>query len=173
MEIEPKLQLLTGEQLERSSSNRDPEACLDVKARGLWGGGLKCAFFDATIFNLRAHSKAPSSSTSGVYRRHELAKRRQYEQRVRDVEMSSFTPLIFSASGRFGQASTVTFKRLALRLSEKWSMPYASVMGWLRCRASFALLQSAIICLRGSRQHVGGRVTLLPHLAIAEGGILC
>ena len=88
VEIEPKLQPLSGEQLERASGNRDPEARLDV---GLWGGGLECAFFDARIFNPRAHSNDPTSTTTAVYRRHELVKRRQYEQRVRDVEMSSFT----------------------------------------------------------------------------------
>ena len=43
-----------------------------------------------------------------------------------------------------------------------------AVMGWLRCRVSFSLLRSAVMCLRGSRQHVRGDVGC-PALAIAEG----
>ena len=34
-----------------------------------------------------------------MFRRHEQMKRRAYGQRVRDIEMSSFTPLVFSAAG--------------------------------------------------------------------------
>ncbi len=167
VEVEPKLQPLSGEQLRLASANRDQDARLDIKARGLWGGAFECAFFDVRIFNPRAHSnQAPSTAT--VYRRHEQVKRRVYEQRVRDVEMASFTPLVFSASGGFGPAASTTFKRMASLLAAKWDMPYSVVMGWLRCRTSFALLRSSIMCLRGSRQHVYGRVTR-PELAVAEG----
>ena len=95
-------------------------------------------------------------------------KRRAYGQRVRDIEMSSFTPLVFSAAGGFGPAALITFKRIALRLASTWPMPYSAIMGWLRCRVSFALLRSAIMCLRGSRQHVRGRLGC-PMLAVAEG----
>ena len=167
MEIEPKLQPLSGEQLDQASGISNPDARLDIKARGLWGGAFECAFFDVRIFNPRAHSNL-AQSTASVYRRHEQMKRRQYDQRVRDIEMASFTPLVFSSSGGFGPASTTTFKRLASCLAGKWAMPYSAVMGWLRCRISFALLRSSIMCLRGSRQHVRGGVTRA-ELAIAEG----
>lgn len=167
VEIEPKLQSLSGEQLDQASGNSNPDARLDIKARGLWGGAFECAFFDVRVFNPRAHSNTAQSMAS-VYRRHEQSKRRQYDQRVRDVEMASFTPLVFSASGGFGPASDTTFKRLASSLACKWDMPYSAVMGWLRCRTSFALLRSSVMCLRGSRVHVRGGVTR-PELAIAEG----
>ena len=45
VEVEPRLQPLSGEVFLRSSANRDPEAQLDVKARGLSGGTFECAFF--------------------------------------------------------------------------------------------------------------------------------
>ena len=48
-EVEPHLQLLTGEVLIRSANSSD-EAHLDVVARGSWQRG-QCAFFDATVFN--------------------------------------------------------------------------------------------------------------------------
>ena len=36
-------------------------------------------------------------------------------------------------------------------IAEKHSKPYSRTMHWIRCRLSFSLLRSAIICLRGSR----------------------
>ena len=168
VESEPKLQPLSGEEFLHASANRDPEARLDVKARGFWGGAFECAFFDVRVFNPRAHSNAAVHSTAQMFRRHEMSKRRIYDQRVRDVEMSTFTPLVFSASGGFGPSALVTYKRIASRLSNKWSLPYSAIMGWLRCRVSFALLRSAVMCLRGSRQHVRGSLGS-PVLAIAEG----
>ena len=168
VEVEPRLQPLSGQVFLHSSANRDPEARLDVKARGLWGGTFECAFFDVRVFNPRARSNEARRSTASVFRCHEQHKRRLYNQRVRDVEMSSFTPLVFAASGDFGPSARVTFKRLASRLAAKIAMPYSAVMGWLRCRISFSLLRSAVMCLRGSRQHVRGDVGC-PALAIAEG----
>ena len=54
-----------------------------------------------------------------------------------------FIPLIFSTSGGMGKDSSVFYKRLAHSLSMKTQ--------WLRCRLNFALLRSAILCIRGSR----------------------
>ena len=42
-------------------------------------------------------------------------------------------------------------KRLANLLSAKHSLSYGIVMGWLRCKLSFSLLRSAIMCIRGAR----------------------
>ena len=92
---------------------------------------------------------------AACYRRHEEEKRRAYEQRVREVEYGSFTPLVFSTSGGMGRAATVTYKRLASLLAAKREQPYCVVMGWLRCHLSFALLRSAVTCLRGSRSRKG------------------
>ena len=36
-------------------------------------------------------------------------------------------------------------------LSRKQDKQYSLVMGWIRCRLSFAILRSAILCIRGSR----------------------
>ena len=40
---------------------------------------------------------------------------------------------------------------LASLTAEKTSQPYSSVMGWMRCRLSFALLHMSILCIRGTR----------------------
>ena len=80
VEVEPRLQPLSGEVFLHSSANRDPEARLDVKARGLWGGTFECAFFDVRVFNPRTRSNEGRRSTASVFRRHEQHKRRLYNQ---------------------------------------------------------------------------------------------
>ena len=54
------------------------------------------------------HPNAPSyhhSSIPSVYRRHELQKKREYS--VREVELASFTPLVFGTTGGMGKEALV------------------------------------------------------------------
>ena len=44
------------------------------------------------------------------------------------------------------------YRRLAPLSAEKRKECYSVVMGWLRCKLSFALLRSAIMCVRGTRR---------------------
>jgi len=61
-------------------------------------------------------------------------------------------------------------ERLAELVSQKCEESYSVVMGWLRCRLSFALLRSAILCIQGSRSSAGRPVTNdSVSLAVAEG----
>ena len=82
-------------------------------------------------------------------------KKRAYEQRVREVEHGSFTPLVFSASGGMGNAAKIFYKRLASMIAEKSGSPYSTTLAWLRTRLSFSLLRSAIQCIRGTRSSRG------------------
>ena len=82
-----------------------------------------------------------------IYRRHELDKISQYEQRVREVEHSSFTPLIFSSSGGMDKVATTFYKQIASMLAEKKHFPFSMSMGLI----SYALLRSSIMCTRGAR----------------------
>ena len=100
------------------------------------------------IFNPSTPSNLPLHS---AYRRHDKEKRREYQQRVHEVENASFTPLIFTTTGGMGDAATQFYKRLANLLSAKHSLSYGIVMGWLRCKLSFSLLRSAIMCICGAR----------------------
>ena len=147
--IEPKLQPLDGETFQYRSANTDSEARLDVRARGFWNRGQD-AYFDIRVFNPNAPSYR-SQDLHHLYRRHEQEKKREYNQRVLEVEDGVFTPLVFSTSGGMGKESTVFYKRLADSLSRKRDKPYSVTMGWLRCCLNFALLRSAILCIRGSR----------------------
>ena len=49
-----------------------------------------------------------------------------------------------------GDAATQFYKRLANLLSAKHGLSYGVVMGCARCKLSFSLLRSAIICICGA-----------------------
>ena len=76
-------------------------------------------------------------------------KKRCYEDRIREVKHSSYTPLIFSATGGMAHGASTFYKCLVSLLSEKWTGLYAAILGWICCCLSFSLLRSAIRCLRG------------------------
>ena len=148
--IEPSLQPITSEIFNAATVNTQEGARLDIVANGFWGGAFERAFFDVRVFNPFAPSNRHSSLASS-YRHHESLKKRLYEQRAREVEHSSFTPLVFSLTGCLGPAATAFYKSLSSQLSDKWKQPYSSTIGWLCCRISFSLLRSSIMCLRGAR----------------------
>ena len=152
--IEPNLQPLTGEALTRATSNTADGARLDIAVNGFWGGQFERTFLDVRIFN--PHAPANKNTTiSKCYRKHEAEKKRAYEQRILEVEQSTFTPLIFSATGGMAKQSTTFYKRLASLLADKWEHSYSSTLSWLRCLLSFSLLRSAIQCIRGARSSCG------------------
>ena len=168
--IEPHLQPLSGEVLTLSTATTEDEACLDIRAQGFWGNRYQRAFFDVRVFNPNAPTYRNLQLTS-AYRRQEREKQRKYEQRVREVELGSFTPLIFSTSGGMAKSTTVAYKRLASLLASKRDQPYSTVIAWLRCHLSFSLIRSAVTCLRGARSSVGHATHDIIDLAVSEGRI--
>ena len=138
--------MLTG-----SSSNTQDGARLDIAANGFWGGWFERTFFDVRVFN----PHAPSNRHPHCYRRHEMEKKQQYGQRVREIEHASFTPLVLSATGGMANEATVFYKRLASCLATKWDQSYSPTMSWLHCRLTFCLLHSAIQCIRSAHSSCG------------------
>ena len=106
-----------------------------------------------TVYSQNPH--APSNRHSRCYRKHELEKKRQYEQRMREIEHASFIPLVLSATSGMANEATVFYKRLASCLATKWDQPYSPTMSWLRCRHTFSLIWSAIQCIRGTHSSYG------------------
>ena len=145
---EPCLQPITGEQLTYSTANREDGARLDVVAESFWGKNRQRAYFDVRVFNPFAHSYL-NTSLAQCYRRNKLGKKREYEERVREIEHGSFSPLVFSTTGGMGNTATVVYKRLASLHADKFEKPYSKIIHWLRCRLSFSLLCSSIMCIRG------------------------
>ena len=171
--IEPPLQPLEGETLHGATSIKEDGARLDIAANGFWGGRYERAFFDVRVFNPHAPSNHQQSLPQ-TYRKHERAKIRAYEERVREIEHGSFTPLVMSLSGGLGNAAKVCLRRLASMLSEKWDLPYSTTLAWMRCTLSFTLLRSSIQSIRGARSSRGcpQRLCLLPcDLTVSEAGI--
>ena len=94
--IEPLLQPLSGELFSHRSANTQPNTHQDICARGFWSAGQD-AIFDIRVFHPNASSNH-SKTTAAAYRKHETAKKREYAQRIREVEHSVFTPLVFSTT---------------------------------------------------------------------------
>ena len=89
--------------------------------------------------------------TKTMFKEQENEKRRKYNQRVMDVEMGTFKPLVFGTNGGMGLDCQDFLRTLANKLSTKNDEPYASVISWLRIQLSFAILRTVHRCVRGSR----------------------
>ena len=151
--VEPTLQPLSGETLRHATANREEGARLDVVADNFWGRKQR-AFFDVRVF----YPLAPSyrrTPLESCYRAKENEKKRSYDERIREVEGGTFAPLIFSTSGGVGPSADATYKRLATLIAEKRNQSYSTTIRWIRCRLTFALIRSAILCLRGHRSRQG------------------
>ena len=148
--IEPHLQPTTHDQLSGATANSQDGARVDVSTNGVWGGRFQKTDFDVRVFNPLAPFNK-NQTPAACYRKHEREKKRAYDQRIREVEHSSFSPLVFSATGGMGREATCFYKLLASMLAHKWDQPYSTTLWWLRCRLTFSLIRSAIQALRGAR----------------------
>ena len=166
--IEPLLKPLNGEVFRARSTTTSDEARSDIHATGFWTR-REDAFFDVRVF----HANAPSNRTRTLQeacRHHEDLKRLEYEERIVNVERGSFCPLVFSTSGAVGPLCDRFLKRLAGKMSDLDKANYSEVMAYLRCRISFALLRSAVMCIRGSRpSRHSPAFELQRQVALAEG----
>ena len=72
-------------------------------------------------------------------------------QRSAFFDVRVFHPNADSSTGGMGKECLQYHSRLAQLISIKKGEDYAETISWIRARTSFALLRSALICLRGSR----------------------
>jgi hypothetical protein len=110
--IEPHLQPHSEEVMSHRSAITEIGARLDVSARGFWRKRFERSFFDVRVFNPSAQSNR-NSPLQSVYRKHEMEKKRSYEQRILEVKHASFTPLVMSATVGMGSMATTFYNRLA------------------------------------------------------------
>ena len=113
----------------------------------------QCAFFDIRVFYPQAQSYR-NQPIATLLKRNEAEKKRQYNDRIIQVERGTFTPLVFSTNGVMGQEARIAMRKLATEIANKRKEPFSSVMGLLCCRISFALIRAAITCLRGTRRRM-------------------
>ena len=88
---------------------------------------------------------------SQAYKSNETEKKRSYNDRILQIENATFTPLVFSCTGGMAPECRVFFKQLASLLSDKWKETYSVIASWVKTKLSFALLRSALLCIRGTR----------------------
>ena len=108
------------------------------------------AFFDVRVTHVNSKCNQ-GKETSTIFKEQEEEKKRKYQQRVLDVEMGSFTPLVFRTNGWMRADCNCFLKRLAEKLSEKNEEPYHITITWIRTLLSFEILRSVHTCVRGSR----------------------
>ena len=149
VQAEPHLIPLSNEKFTLKSANKSDEARLDIKAKGFWRKG-ETAFFDVRVTHVNSKS-SKNQTTKQIFRRHEQEKKREYLERVLEVEHGSFTPLIFGTNGGFGDECKRFLTLLAYKLSEKNGDTYGTVITWLRTRLSMEITRASLLCLRGSR----------------------
>ena len=150
VEIEPQLQPLEGEQFDYKSANKDDEARSDIKCCGFWNN-MRQAYFDVKVVSPFARSNAPLKPAQ-LFKNAERSKIREYGERIRNVDHGDFTPLVFTCAGGMAPKSHLVLKRLAEKLSERQNIQLSVVSGWLRCRLSFALLRTTLLCVRATRR---------------------
>ena len=113
VEVEPVLQEVTGETLNHGA-NKAPDARLDIRARGFWER-QRSAFFDVRVCHPNADSYRDLNPKQ-IYKKHENEKKRQYAERVIEIEQGTFTPLVplvFMTTGGMADECVKYHSRLA------------------------------------------------------------
>ena len=142
---------------------------LDIVAESFWGRDRQPAFFDVRVFNPLAQSYR-NTCLSQCYHRNELEKRRTNQRSRARV----FLFLCFFNCRWYGCHCQLVYKRIASLIADKHGKPYSKTINWMRCRLSFSLLQSAIMCLRGARSSLHRPICSFEgeiDLALAEGQV--
>jgi hypothetical protein len=147
--IEPPLIVLTGEIFDLKSTKTGDETRTDIRARGFWIKGQQ-AFFDVRVFDPNASSYL-NQSIPQCYAKHEKEKKRNYNQRILDIDNGSFTPLVFSLYGGMSRECKTFYGRLASMVADKRNAPHSITSSWIRTKICFALLKASLLCIRGSR----------------------
>ncbi len=167
VQLEPKLLPLSGETFKLKSTNTKADARSDISARGVWRT-LDKTFFDVRIFH--EGNKSNSGPINRIFLNHEDEKKRTYNQRILEVEKSSFSPLVFSTSGGVGKEAEKFHKRLAGLISTKRGIPYSHAISHLRTKLRFSILKTTLTAIRGYRgsanpwgDHVNTDINIIPH----------
>ena len=106
-------------------------------------------FFDGRIFDPNAQ-RHENKTLKRCYELNEREKKRDYSSRILNVEQGLFTPLVFSITGGMGREYSMFVKPLCLMISLKRKEELSVVTYWIRCKISYALLRSSLLCVRGS-----------------------
>ena len=68
-----------------------------------------------------------------------------------EIEQVTFAPLVVTSTGGMAAECVKYHSSLAELIANKKGESYSSVISWIRAEVSFAIVRSAILCLRGPR----------------------
>ena len=148
VEVELVLQEVTEETL-NYGANKAPDPRLDIHARGFWER-QRSTFFDVQVCHPNADSYKDLTPKQN-YKEHVNENKRQYAERVMEIEQGTFTPQVFTTTGGMPDDCVRYHSRLADLIANKKGESYSSAISWIRAKVSFTVVRSAILCLRGSR----------------------
>ena len=120
-----------------------------VHARGFWES-QRSAFFDVRVCHPNADSYRDLTNKQ-IYEKHETEKKRQYTERLSVIERDRALPYFLRPPVEWRMSAVKYHSRLAELIANKKGERYSSAISWIRAKASFAIVRSAILCLRGSR----------------------
>ena len=109
VEVDPVLQEVSGETLNHGA-NKAPDTCLDIHVRGFWER-QRFTFFDVRVRHRNADSYKDLTPKQ-IYKKHENEKKRQYAERVMEIEQGTFTPLVFTTTGGMVACENIRFSSL-------------------------------------------------------------
>ena len=148
VQVEPELLPIERDGPPRRGNTAE-KARLDVAGVGVWGAYEK-TFLDIRIM----HPNSPSyvnKPIKDLYATHEQEKKRNYNERVLQIERGSFTPIVGSTFGGWGNEADRHHKRIATLIAAKRNEEYADVINYVRTRLRFSLLKSILTAVRGVR----------------------
>ena len=108
------------------------------------------AFFDIRVFNPFAPSYF-NSTIKAAHKTNENSKKREYNDRILQIEHGSFTPLVFSTFGGMSVECSNLFNKVAEKIAEKRDIASSIAKSWIRTKISFSLLRTTNLCIIGSR----------------------
>ena len=143
VEIEPPLQPFEREIINGLTGvNAKPH----VRGRGFWREGQNI-FFDVRITNCESQCHLTSKK---IFTKHEREKKRQYNNKIMNIEHCPFTPLVFSMNGGMAKECLKFHKFVAEKIAKKSGCRYEKVLSIIKCKLSFLILCASLMCVRGS-----------------------
>ena len=105
---------------------------------------------DVRIFNPNSESYL-AQTLAQLYNQHENNKKKQYLNRVLQVEKGSFSPLVVTTTGGMAPEAIRFLKRVSERISAMTREKYSQVMNNIRTRISFEIMRSVLVAVPGVR----------------------
>ena len=117
-------------------ANKAPDARLNIHARGFWER-QRSAFFDVRVCHPNADSYRDLTPKQ-IYKKHENEKKRQYGERVMEIEQGTFTTVhaVFTTTGGMADECVKYHGRLAKLIANKKRESYPSSISWIGAKVS-------------------------------------